>query len=325
MAEFEEETYSLVFTALKHPIRRKILRVLAERPHSFTDMQKLFNVTSPFLTYHLDSLKELVLKTENGMYRLSNMGEGAVALMEKVEETPRTTPRDTMLSKRKRIPSMIQLSLTIIAIGLVLSGGYLMSITTAEYRYSLPTETISYDTAEMVDGSTFTTHITTRVPPPEALTINKVAVLYVKFPSIGNTTGGMYNITVRYLEFSTTEGTYILGQRNYTGQFTSTGIEGDYIFSGFVSVPSSIGLSISEQPIPKDIVISVLTNKTAPIETSPFIVESAMYGNRFTEEQPYRTLALACILAGTFILGAALITSISIQIYKRKSKAGVHA
>jgi DNA-binding transcriptional ArsR family regulator len=318
MAEFEEETYSLVFTALKHPIRRKILRVLAEGSHGFTDMQKLFNVTSPFLTYHLDSLKELVLKAENGMYQLSNMGEGAVALMEKVEETPKTTPRDTALSKRKRIPTMVQLSLTLIAIGLVLSGGYLMSITTAEYRYPLPTETISYDTAEMVDGSTFTTHITTLVPPPEALTINKVAVLYVNFPSIGNTTGGIYNITVRYLEFSIIEGTYIPGQRNYTGQFTSTGIEGDYIFSGFVSVPSSIGFSISEQPIPKDIVITVLTNKTAPIEASPFIVESVMYGNRFIEEQPYRTLALACISAGTVILGAALITSISIQIYKRR-------
>ncbi|MDH7563497.1 MAG: winged helix-turn-helix domain-containing protein [Candidatus Bathyarchaeota archaeon] len=197
MAEFEEETYTLVFAALKHPIRRKILRILAEGPHGFTDMQKLFNVTNSFLTYHLDSLKALVSKAENGMYRLSNMGEGAVALMEKVEEAPKTTPRDTALSKRKRIPRMIQLSLTVIAIGLILSGGCLMSITTFEYRYSLPTETISYDTAEMVDGSTFTTHITTVVPPPEALMINKVAVLYVKFPSIGNTTGGVYNITIR--------------------------------------------------------------------------------------------------------------------------------
>lgn len=321
MVEFEEETYSLVFTALKHPIRRKILRVLAEEPRGFTDMQKLFNVSSPFLTYHLDSLKELILKIESGVYRLSNMGEGAVALMEKVEETPKTTSRDTALSRRKRIRSMVQLSLTVIAIGLFLSGGYLMSITTAEYRYPLPTETISYDTAEMVDGSTFTTHISTRVPPPEALTINKVAVLYVKFPSIGNTTGGIYNITVRYLEFSIIEGTYIPEQRNYTGQFTSTGIEGDYIFSGFVSVPSSIGLSISEQPIPKDIMITVLTNKTAPIAPSPFIVESVMYGNRFIEEQPYRTQALACISAGTFILGAALIISISIQMYERKKQS----
>ena len=86
MVEFEEETYSVVFTALKHPIRRKILRVLAEGPRGFTDMQRIFNVSSPFLTYHLESLKELVLKTESGMYRLSNMGEGATALMEKVEE-----------------------------------------------------------------------------------------------------------------------------------------------------------------------------------------------------------------------------------------------
>jgi hypothetical protein len=125
------------------------------------------------------------------------------------------------------------------------------------------------------------------------------------------------------LRFSTTEGNYIPEHRNYTGQFTSAGIEGNYIFSGFVSVPSSIGLSISEQPIPKDIANTVLTNKTAPIAASPFIVESVMYGNRFTEEQPYRTLALACISAGALALGAAVITSISIKIFTHK-KQGWH-
>jgi DNA-binding transcriptional ArsR family regulator len=320
MVEFEEETYSVVFTALKHPIRRKILRVLAEGPRGFTDMQRIFNVSSPFLTYHLESLKELVLKTESGMYRLSNMGEGATALMEKVEETPKTTPRDTASSRHKRIPSVLQLGLTIVAIGLVLSGWYLMSITTVEYRYPLPTETISYDTSETIDGSTFTTHICTRAPPPETLTINRVALLYVKFPSIDNTTGGIYNITIRYLEFSIIEGTYTPREKNYTGQFTPPGIDGSYIFSGFVSVPSSIGLSISQQPIPKDIVITVLTNKTAPIAFSPFIVESAMYGNGFMEEQPYRTQAFACMSSGVLILGASLITSVSIQIYERKKQ-----
>lgn len=325
MAEFEEETYSLVFTVLKHPIRRKILRVLAGGPRSFTDMQKLFNVASPFLTYHLDSMRELVLKTEEGMYRLSTMGEGAIALMEKVEEIPKANSKDTALSKYKRISSVVQLSLTIVAIGLVLTGAHLMSITSAENRYTLPSEGISYDTAEVVDGSTFTTHITTRVPPPETLTINKVTVLYVRFPSIGNTIGGMYNITIRYLSFSTTEGVYIPEQKSYTGKFTSNGTKDDYIFTGFVSVPSSIGLSISQQPIPKDIVITVLTNKTAPIAHPTLIVESVMYGNKFIEKQPYRTTAFECISVGAFILGATLIASILIQLYKREIKANTYA
>ncbi len=46
-----------------------------------------------------------------------------------------------------------------------------------------------------------------------------------------------------------------------------------------------------------------------------------MYGNRFIEEQPYRAQALACISAGTFVLGVALITSISIQMYERKKQS----
>lgn len=89
MAEFEEETYSTIFAALKHPSRRKILRLLSEKPRSFTEMQNLFKVESPYLTYHLDALKQLVSKTENGRYRLSAVGEAAMALMRGVEEAPK--------------------------------------------------------------------------------------------------------------------------------------------------------------------------------------------------------------------------------------------
>lgn len=62
MSEFDEYTYSAIFAALKHPVRRKILRLLSERVRSFTEMQNLFKVDSPYLTYHLDSLRDLVYK-----------------------------------------------------------------------------------------------------------------------------------------------------------------------------------------------------------------------------------------------------------------------
>jgi len=61
-------------------------------------MQNLFKVDSPYLTYHLDALKELVSKTEDGRYRLSAVGEGAMALMEEVEE-PHRAPRDSLKLK----------------------------------------------------------------------------------------------------------------------------------------------------------------------------------------------------------------------------------
>jgi DNA-binding transcriptional ArsR family regulator len=93
MSDFEEETYSTIFVALKHPIRRKILRFLSDGPRSFTEIQKLFKIDSPYLTYHLESLKNLVSKTDDGRYQLSSMGEGAVAAMQKVEETPEAPMR----------------------------------------------------------------------------------------------------------------------------------------------------------------------------------------------------------------------------------------
>ncbi len=319
MSEFEEETYSTIFATLKHPTRRKILRLLSKGPRSFTEMQNLFKVHSPYLTYHLESLKDLVSKTENGRYRLSSMGEGAVALMERVEETPKTTPKYRLSSGWRRILNTFQLSATILAIALILTGWYLTSVTTNEYLYPLPTgSTIRYGVAETVEGDTFTTRISTWVPPPEQLTINKVALLLVKCLFIDNTTQGIYNITVRYLEVSTVDGTYIPAERNYTGRFLPPGIGDGYIFSGFVSVPGSVGLAESQQPIPKDILITVLTNMTAPITSQPFRVESARYGNVYIEKQPYRVGALPCIAAGVILLVGTLITSISTQLYERK-------
>jgi DNA-binding transcriptional ArsR family regulator len=319
MSKFEEETYSIIFAALKHPIRRKILRLLSEGPRSFTEMQNLSNVNSPYLTYHLESLEDLISKTENGRYRLSNMGEGAVALMEKVEETPKATPKYPLSSRRRRFWNMFQLSATVLAIVLILIGWHLTSLTTTEYLYPLPTHSIiRYGVVETAEGDAFTTHISTWVPPPEELTINKVALLVVKCLFIDNATQGIYNITIRYLEFSPVDRVYIPAEKNYTERFLSLGMGDGCIFSGFVSVPSAVGLTESQQPIPKDIMITVLTNVTAPITSTPFRVESQKHGNLFMEKQPYRAEAFLCIGAGVTILAGTLITSISIQIYENK-------
>jgi len=90
MASSEEETYSTVFASLKHPIRRKILRILSAGPESFSELQKAFNIESSHLTYHLEGLGNLLLKTEDGKYALSSLGEAAVSMMKQVEEPPKT-------------------------------------------------------------------------------------------------------------------------------------------------------------------------------------------------------------------------------------------
>ena len=77
-----------MFSSLKHPARRKILRMLAEKQMTFSQMLEALGVSSSHLTYHLENLGELVSKEENGNYRLSTFGEASVSTMKIVEEAP---------------------------------------------------------------------------------------------------------------------------------------------------------------------------------------------------------------------------------------------
>jgi predicted transcriptional regulator len=88
MSNSEEEIYSIMFNSLKHPIRRKILRMLSEEPTSFSQMLEEFGVSNSRLNYHLESLGELLSKTTDGKYKLSKFGEASLDTMKIVEETP---------------------------------------------------------------------------------------------------------------------------------------------------------------------------------------------------------------------------------------------
>jgi DNA-binding transcriptional ArsR family regulator len=92
----EEETYSTIFESLKHPIRRKILRVLSDRPRSFSEMQSMFKLESSHLAYHLESLGSLLYKSEDGKYGLSMLGEATRSMMHQAEE----------FTKPLRLPSL---------------------------------------------------------------------------------------------------------------------------------------------------------------------------------------------------------------------------
>lgn len=98
MSDFEEEPYSVIFSSLKHPVRRKILRMLSEKQRSFSEMLEALGISSSHLTYHLENLGELVSKVDDGKYRLSTFGEAAVGTMSKVEEAPKATEPKRSLS-----------------------------------------------------------------------------------------------------------------------------------------------------------------------------------------------------------------------------------
>ncbi len=92
MSTSEEDSYSMIFASLKHPIRRKILRILSSEPQAFSDLQKEFNIESSHLTYHIDGLGNLLRKTSDSRYALSSLGNAAVTMMRNVEE-PSTSLR----------------------------------------------------------------------------------------------------------------------------------------------------------------------------------------------------------------------------------------
>ena len=114
MTDGKEEIYSIMFSSLKHPIRRKILRILADKPLSFTEMLELLGVSSSNLTYHLESLGELITKDDNGVYRLSTFGLASVNTMKIVEEAPPVQPK-----KRTSLSLRWKTALGILLIGLI--------------------------------------------------------------------------------------------------------------------------------------------------------------------------------------------------------------
>ena len=97
MGDAKEEIYSTMFNSLKHPARRKILRILSEKPLSFSEILELLGVSSSNLTYHLESLGELVTRDKIGVYRLSTFGLASVSTMKIVEEAPEIQPKKRVL------------------------------------------------------------------------------------------------------------------------------------------------------------------------------------------------------------------------------------
>jgi DNA-binding transcriptional ArsR family regulator len=117
MSGSEEEIYSTMFSSLRHPARRKILRMLSEKQMTFSQMLELLGISSSHLTYHLENLGELVSKTESGEYRLSTFGAASVDTMRIVEEAPAVRSR-----QRWFLPFRWKSVLAVLVVGLVLAA-----------------------------------------------------------------------------------------------------------------------------------------------------------------------------------------------------------
>jgi len=97
----EEETYSLIFKSLKHPIRRKILRILVNKQLAFSEILDILSIDSGHLSYHIENLGDMIKHSANGKYELSSIGTAAVNLMGGVEEPPQLLTPPKKLSGKK--------------------------------------------------------------------------------------------------------------------------------------------------------------------------------------------------------------------------------
>jgi len=113
----EKEPYSIMFLSLSHPSRRKILRMLSEKPRNFSTMLETLGISSSHLTYHLENLGELVTKMDDGRYKLSAFGEAAVMTMRGVEETPESAQKRqfTLSLKWKSVFAVLMIGVIILA------------------------------------------------------------------------------------------------------------------------------------------------------------------------------------------------------------------
>ncbi len=82
----DEENVSKIFSALSHPLRRRILLNLNEKGEcSFTDFMNNLNVDTGKLSFHIRSLSAFIEQTSTGRYRLNKAGQNAIRLINELE------------------------------------------------------------------------------------------------------------------------------------------------------------------------------------------------------------------------------------------------
>jgi DNA-binding transcriptional ArsR family regulator len=131
--KMEEETYSVIFSSLKHPIRRKILRMLNDESLAFSEILSSLSIDSGHLSYHLESLGDLITRTNDEKYQLSTIGIAALRLMKGVEEHEIRQPSHSLRLGRA-VETVFR---TMIVAALVLASLYSLTFTTQQYSFGI--------------------------------------------------------------------------------------------------------------------------------------------------------------------------------------------
>jgi DNA-binding transcriptional ArsR family regulator len=156
----DEETYSLILSALKHPLRRKILRMLRDKPCSFSELLDSLSIDSGHLNYHIKSMGNIITHTHDGKYVLSSVGVAAIELMGKVEEQDK---EEKIRKRTKRISRLAVFFSIVFAIALLTATLYALTFTTQDqislFEPIQETETVP---VRIAPGQMFSYNITLR-------------------------------------------------------------------------------------------------------------------------------------------------------------------
>ena len=242
--KLEEETYSLIFTSLKHPLRRKILRMLTDKPLSFSEILEQFTIDRGHLNYHLENLGDLLIRTEDGKYALSSVGLAAIKLMSKVEEqeeTAKTNKRTRTMSKTAMIFSAV------FAVALLTASVYALAYT-------------SQNQAVLFEASPEIENISIRIPP------NQVFSYSIALNTDSSNNGYSYSIGQNEASINISPPTNSIVQ--WTRYFSDTRLQLSGSFSVMVTVYDQNGGIVSQARKNGD--ISSQINKVVSFEFSKF-------------------------------------------------------
>jgi DNA-binding transcriptional ArsR family regulator len=122
----EEDTYTTIFKAMQHPIRRRILRIISEKPSTYTEIQSDLNIDNGLLNYHLEALGALITKNSEEKYTLSDFGRATASLISGVEEPNKAAIVTSTPPIMKALTAVLIVALIVSGLGLIdLNNKYL--------------------------------------------------------------------------------------------------------------------------------------------------------------------------------------------------------
>ena len=72
---------NVIFNALNHKIRREILRIIINRPKTYSQLLNHFAISSGKLNYHLKLLSGFISKDDDHLYSCTNLGQRSLELL----------------------------------------------------------------------------------------------------------------------------------------------------------------------------------------------------------------------------------------------------